>query len=333
MQMVKPHEDVNATLFEDSVLLYEAGNEGQEAAGNSTDKRCIVCKKNQEELTFANPLVHFCPMNKAFAYCKPCLDEFVENNTRMAFKSNGVIEYFIDGLSVPGTGIEFPPKYKLNGVPYDLVRLQYPQPPYYMILERVNYKRPNGHKEGYILRFGMDDQKSSTVTFGSHPNNNVYVADGLCESHFSIKFSDGVFFIIDHKDSSGTYIAKPGAKFVMSDFFYKRSIMVRDIVIHFKFEEEKLVTPPEAKDEDVVLFPKALPCSAYKDICRETDWNHDLQDRQPAVNQESGLDWKAIPPDFTDIDEEIGGDAQYPVRTIRHFSCHFKAGLSEKAVI
>jgi hypothetical protein len=329
--MVKPPEDLNATLFEDSVMLYDAGNNEDEVTSMQAGHVCIICKKNQYELTASNPLVHFCPTNKAFAYCKTCLDEYVQSNTRMAFKSNGVIEYFIDGLAVPDTGREFPAKYKLHSVPQDLVRLQYPFAPYYMVLERVNYTRPAGHKEGFVLRFGMDDQESTTVTFGAHPQNDVYISEGLCERHFSVLYSEGVFFVADHALSSGTYVAKQGGKFVINEYFSKRTVLARDLIIDLHFREQDLVPPSEAVDDQVDLFPQALPASAYLEFGRETGWERDLS--IPAAVQQPDQPPLDIPAEMTDIDDDTGEGPLHSARTVRQFSCRFKEALIDRSVL
>jgi hypothetical protein len=306
--MVKSPEDLNATLFEESLLLYDAGKK----EGLDSEKiTCKICGFTEQNLKQGNPLIFFNPADKSFTYCKDCLDKFVQQNTRMSFKSNGVIEYFIDNMCVPGTGIEFPPKYKANHVPFELVNMQYPFSPYHLVLERINYRRPPGHKEGFILRFGMADQKENVVSFGSDPKDNVYMLDsGLSPHHFSISYSEGVFMISDHKDSTGTFVAKC-AKWEINEYFKKRAVICRDTIIKFSFVHEQMMPPADCIDCRVDLFPQVFPTKAYETNAEEQH-----------LEQSEVIETK--PDNHSDIDEGVDTPDQSNTRSVRQFSSRFK---------
>ena len=309
------------------MLLYDAGKKDEL---ESSKLCCKVCGLTEENLKQGNPLVYFNPSDKSFTYCKECLDNFVQQNTRMSFKSNGVIEYFVDNMCVPGTGIEFPSKYKVNGVPFDLINLQYPFSPFYLILERINYKRPPGHKEGFILRFGMPDQDEYKVSVGSHPNDNIYLLDAhLHHQHFTVLYSEGVFLVQDHPESSGTFILK-AAKWDMNDYYRKRAVISRDTIIKFSFVTELLHPPDDCIDQQVDLFPQQFPASAYEAHDDAYATNQSRPSRSPGL--EKRKDGGQSDP-INDIDERLNDETTSNLRSIRQFSSRFKPSAMQRTFV
>lgn len=251
--MVKPHEDLNATLFEDSVMLYDAGNNEDEVTSMQPGHVCIICKKNQNELTASNPLVHFCPTNKAFAYCKTCLDEYVQSNTRMAFKSNGVIHYSCENLVSPDTGTELPRFFRISGKTHELVSFPKLKRSPYILFERVNYDRSKGSTEGFVIRFESPTTKDAEgYTVGGEAKADCHIP-GLSPLHFIVMFRNSFFYLADFKHSSGTYI-KPYNSLMLGELKRIMNLLIYDHYLTITLSMYAPSTKKEFQDNDTITY-------------------------------------------------------------------------------
>jgi hypothetical protein len=298
------------------MLLFDA-NKRQ----SSVEAKCRRCKLSEDRLAPGNPLVVFGSAEATVTHCRECLDAFVQENTRMSFKSNGVIEYFIDNLCVPSTGEEFPSKYTINDVPFDLVTLKFPFAPFYIILERVNYKRPPGHKEGFILRYGIESQEDNKITFGSHPRDNVYLLDSYLQpNHFTVVYSEGCFTVHDHPDSDGTFILKAG-KWGMNEYFNKKKVISGDTLIKLSYDNQEYTTSADCVDDRVDLFPQVFSTKAYEAGAEEKtpEWASPLH--SPGIDRSTQNE---VDNNTSDIDEGINNKNVETLKQVREFRARFK---------
>lgn len=59
--------------------MYDAGRRDLDL---SQPVVCRTCKKEENALRPANPLIYLCNQDRSFAYCKDCLDNYVLDSCR-----------------------------------------------------------------------------------------------------------------------------------------------------------------------------------------------------------------------------------------------------------
>ena len=243
------------TLFEDSVLMYDAGRREQDSPYHP---KCKACRTKEENLKPSNPLIFLCNQDRSFSYCRDCLDKYVQDNTKLTHRSNGLIEYAIDNLYIPETGKEFARKVIIGEQSVETIR--YPtaigRPPYYIVIERKSYdgQRPPGHIEGYVLRYGISEsEEDNLISFGSDPECDAFIPGyGLHQKHFSVGFEDGVFVIVDH--SGGSTVVKKYGKIILNDYRKSITLVCDDHILSLSSSSDKLKTPEEHRDHEVSLY-------------------------------------------------------------------------------
>ena len=104
------------------------------------------------------------------------------------------MQFRIDHLINPETGQEMPLHYRVNDFPVDIIHFTVPEAYFYLILERVNYRRQPGRVEGFFLRFEVPGSTGKGVTFGSAAGNDI-VLEGLSSKHFTVEYVEGIFVV------------------------------------------------------------------------------------------------------------------------------------------
>lgn len=168
----------------------------------------------------------------------------------MSFKSNGVVEFRVDKLLHPDSGVELPRFYKLDGKNTELISFPKFKKSPYIMLERVNYDRKKGHVEGIILRFegefNGEDEKGITLGSG---NKVECLVPGLANQHFTIHFKDSVFLLSDHKTSTGTYLKRYN-QIQLNAKCHKERLLINDFFITLSLSTNAPATKKEFIDTD-----------------------------------------------------------------------------------
>lgn len=224
------------------MLIFDAGGTGKTSAA----LRCLTCSKLEADLRPGNYLVAVGNPDNTSHYCKGCLEQLVQDNTRMNSKPNGVIEWVANNLLQPDTGEELPRFVRFEEHNFDLLKVLPPKEfTHYLNLERVRYDRPRGHFEGVMLVFGTQDEENDEAgfTFGFQSGCDVRLpSDSLGSEQFVIKFIDGKFWISDHPNSNGTCLRRL-MKQTLDSYVSKRSFAAGEWKLQLTFKPVEELSP------------------------------------------------------------------------------------------